>query len=82
MKSYKKTATIAVFGLGRIGLPLALSLADKNFTVYGVERSKVKNKFLLRGEMPFEEPGAEELLKKNIGKNFNPSALRCEFDRI
>jgi UDP-N-acetyl-D-mannosaminuronic acid dehydrogenase len=76
MKSSNKKSTVAVFGLGRIGLPLALTLADKNFTVYGVEKSKVKNRLVSSGVMPFEEPGAEELLKKHIGKNFRlePSA--------
>jgi UDP-N-acetyl-D-mannosaminuronic acid dehydrogenase len=64
----KNSTNIAIFGLGRVGLPLALSLAEAGFTIYGIEKSKVKNEMIGKGVMPFQEAGAELLLKKHIGK--------------
>lgn len=54
---------IAIIGIGRVGLPLGLSLARKGFKVIGIDINKevvdkVNNKI-----MPFEETGYEELIK-------------------
>lgn len=61
--------TVAVVGIGRVGLPLALFLADKNHTVYGLDVDTQKINLISQGEMPFIEEGAEELLKKHINKS-------------
>lgn len=65
-----KKLTITVIGIGRVGLPLALVLADKGFFVYGIGRDAAKINKINNGEMPFIEDGAPALLKKHIGKNF------------
>ncbi len=56
---------IAVYGQGKMGLPLAQVLA-KYFKVYGVDINKSLIDALSRGEdvLP-EEPGVGELIKKN-----------------
>ena len=55
-------ADVAVVGLGRVGLPLALSLADRGLDVIGVEREAAVIEQLGAGHMPFRETGAQELL--------------------
>jgi UDP-N-acetyl-D-mannosaminuronic acid dehydrogenase len=55
---------IAVIGLGRIGLPLALCFADRGLEVIGVEREVAVLEALRRGDMPFREPGCDELLER------------------
>jgi len=68
MKSY----AVAVIGIGRVGLPLALVLADSGYFVYGIGRDMEKINILLKGKMPFIDEGAD-LLKKHIGKKFTPT---------
>jgi len=67
-KSGKLTA--AVVGIGRVGLPLALFLADKGFTVNGVDVDSQKVNLIAAGKMPFLEEGAPVLLKKHLNKSF------------
>ncbi len=53
---------VSVIGLGRVGLPLALSFASKGLRVLGVDKDLGRLGLLRSGRMPFEEPGADELL--------------------
>jgi UDP-N-acetyl-D-mannosaminuronic acid dehydrogenase len=53
---------VSVIGLGRVGLPLALTFADRGLRVLGVERDPERVAALREGRMPFAEPGADELL--------------------
>lgn len=61
---------IAIFGVGRVGLPLALVLADKGFTVTGIDIDLYRINLLKHKIMPFMEEGAGPLLKKHSGGNF------------
>lgn len=61
---------IAIFGIGRIGLPLALILADKGFQVTGVDVDSYRISLLRHKIMPFMEEGAQSLLDKHSGKRF------------
>ena len=61
---------IALIGLGRVGLPLALILADKGYVVFGIDSDKDKKEKLTQGIPPFFEEGLKELLDKHIGSNF------------
>lgn len=63
----------AVVGIGRVGLPLALFLAKKHHKVYGFDVDQEKVNSIARGQMPFMEDGAEELLKEHANKNFLPT---------
>jgi len=56
--------SVAVVGLGRVGLPLALSFADRGLRVIGVEREEPVLRALEAGEMPFHETGTQQLLER------------------
>src|SRR5690349_3702179 len=55
---------VSVIGLGRVGLPLALTFADKGLRVLGVDKDAERIGALRDGRMPFAEPGADELLAR------------------
>ena len=55
---------VSVIGLGRVGLPLALSFADAGLRVLGVDKDSDRLDTIRSGHMPFEEPGADELLER------------------
>jgi UDP-N-acetyl-D-mannosaminuronic acid dehydrogenase len=56
--------SVAVVGLGRVGLPLALSFADRGLDVIGVEREPAVLEQVVGGRMPFRETGTQELLER------------------
>jgi UDP-N-acetyl-D-mannosaminuronic acid dehydrogenase len=56
--------SVAVVGLGRVGLPLALSFADRGLHVIGVERRDTVLDQIAAGRMPFRETGTQELLER------------------
>jgi UDP-N-acetyl-D-mannosaminuronic acid dehydrogenase len=56
--------TLAVIGLGRVGLPLALSFADRGLSVFGVDHNPALLESIRTGRMPFAEPGTQELLDR------------------
>src|SRR3954465_2335893 len=55
---------VCVIGLGRIGLPLALSFADHGLSVLGVDTDQERLTALREGRMPFKEPGTDELIAR------------------
>lgn len=57
--------SVAVVGLGRVGLPLALAFANKGLRVVGVERDGRTRAAIAERKMPFHEPGCDELLAKH-----------------
>src|SRR6185437_9492081 len=64
MSAPQSTAEVAVVGLGRVGLPLALSFADRGLSVIGVDNDPARVRAIREGHMPFEEPGAQEALDR------------------
>ncbi|HSZ69058.1 MAG TPA: nucleotide sugar dehydrogenase [Solirubrobacteraceae bacterium] len=64
MSAPQQTADVAVIGLGRVGLPLALSFADRGLRVIGVDNDPVRLRAVREGVMPFQETGAQELLDR------------------
>ncbi len=56
---------IAVFGMGHVGLPTALGLAELGWDVIGVETEPSKVALLAAGQCPFYEPGLQQLLRKH-----------------
>ncbi|MFL5885560.1 MAG: nucleotide sugar dehydrogenase [Thermoleophilaceae bacterium] len=56
--------SVAVVGLGRIGLPLALSFADRGLRVIGVDKEPSVLDSIRDGRMPFHETGTQELLER------------------
>lgn len=73
MKTETNKNKVAVVGIGRVGLPMALVLADSGFVSFGIGRDPNKITAILEGIMPFIEKGAPELLKKYINKSFFPT---------
>ena len=55
---------VCVVGLGRVGLPLALSFADAGLSVLGVDNNPDVLAALRERRMPFKEPGTDELLAR------------------
>ncbi len=57
---------VAVYGLGYVGLTLALSLANSGFQVTGVDINHQTIQHLLAGVPPVYEPGLPELLVNHL----------------
>ena len=56
---------VAIVGLGRVGLPLALCFADHGLRVLGIDNDAERLDALRARAMPFHEPGAQELLDRH-----------------
>lgn len=63
--------TVAVVGLGRVGLPFALFLAQRGCTVYGIDTNPDTIAALQAGRLPFQEEGAAEALAATGGTRFH-----------
>jgi len=55
---------VAVIGLGRVGLPLALAFADAGLRVLGIDNDPDRLDAVRSRRMPFKEPGTDELLER------------------
>ena len=69
----RKEVTIAVLGMGHVGLPTALSLCEMGWKVVGADSSAELIDRLGRGYVPFYEPGLEDLLGKHLRHKFFPA---------
>ncbi|TMK39932.1 MAG: nucleotide sugar dehydrogenase [Actinobacteria bacterium] len=58
---------VAIVGLGRVGLPLALSFADRGLRVLGIDNDTERLDTVRAGRMPFRETGTQEVLDRVIG---------------
>ena len=73
---------VSIIGLGRVGLPLALSFADRGLDVVGVDREPRVLELVGDGRMPFQETGTQELLERVLptGRRFTSKAGKaCKF---
>ena len=61
---------ITVIGLGFVGLTTALGFSEKGLKVYGYDINKEKTALIASGKIPFFEKGLDEVLTKNLNKNF------------
>jgi UDP-N-acetyl-D-mannosaminuronic acid dehydrogenase len=59
---------IVVVGMGYVGIPVAVSFAEKGYKVIGINRSKPKVDMINSGECPVKgnEPDLQDLLKKAV----------------
>src|SRR5215211_6634225 len=57
---------VAVIGLGRVGLPLAITFADHGLSVLGVDKDADHLATVRDGRMPFKEPDTEAPLGRAL----------------
>lgn len=62
----KEFDVVILGGLGHVGLPLGIALADKELKVLLYDIDSKKAEIVKKGQMPFIEYGAEPLLKKAL----------------
>ncbi len=62
--SHEFSYDVAVIGCGRVGLPLALAFADRGLRTVGVDNNPTLLGAVQEGRMPFEEPGAQDVLDR------------------
>src|ERR687889_1689141 len=55
---------VAIIGCGRVGLPLALAFADRGLQTIGIEIDLPRLEAVRSARMPFDEPGAPEVLQR------------------
>jgi len=65
-----RNETLAVVGMGYMGLPIASLLAQAGYSVTGVELNNDKVDAINRGECPFDEAGLPELIDKVVEQGF------------
>lgn len=66
--------TVSVIGIGRVGLPLCLTLAEAGFKVFGIDVREDYLKEISEKKMPFEEENAQKLIEKHVNQTFFPSS--------
>lgn len=59
---------IGVIGTGYVGLVTGACFSEFGVNVICVDRDRVKINALNKGEMPFYEPGLEEIVKRNVSE--------------
>jgi UDP-N-acetyl-D-mannosaminuronic acid dehydrogenase len=57
---------VVVGGCGHVGLPLALVLAGRGLRVTAYDIAEASVERVMAGEMPFDEPGAADLLREAL----------------
>ncbi len=60
------SASIAVVGMGRVGLPLSVAFARAGFRVLGLDVDEARRAAIELGKMPFHEPGTDEPLREAV----------------
>lgn len=61
-----KTTPITVLGMGHVGVPTAVGLAELGWTVTGADRDVEKMAMLREGRLTFYEPELQPLLDKHL----------------
>lgn len=79
-RSEVKIKTVAVIGLGYVGLTLALTLCEFGIRVIGIDANPKVIDSLGKGVPHFFEKGLEPLLRKHIGKNLIVSCAIAEHE--
>lgn len=60
---------VIIGGCGHVGIPLGVALASRDFNVTLLDINQKAVDAINNCVLPFEEAGAEELLRKHVGKN-------------
>ena len=65
-----KNETLAVVGMGYMGLPIASLLAQAGYSVTGVDLNNDKVEAINRAECPFDEVGLPELIQQVVSQGY------------
>lgn len=65
-----KNETLAVVGMGYMGLPIASLLAQAGYSVTGIDLNSDKVDAINRAECPFDEAGLPELIQQVVRQGF------------
>jgi UDP-N-acetyl-D-glucosamine dehydrogenase len=76
-KIKEKTAVIGIIGLGYVGLPLALTFAEKGFSVIGFDNDEKKIPLLMGGNSYIKHIPAEKIKGQVDKKNFVATSEFC-----
>jgi len=68
-----RDAKVAVIGLGYVGLPLALAVAEAGFHTFGIDVDKERIAQIRRGSSPLIDISDEEIAKANSRGGFEPT---------
>lgn len=66
-----RTLSVAVIGLGYVGLPTAIGFYDAGFTVWGVDVSERTVSMIKKGENPTGDPDVTGIIPAPGSKNWN-----------
>lgn len=55
---------VAVIGLGKLGLPMAIAMAERGIRVFGIEKDPQRIRLIEKADSSIEEPGVRTRLKK------------------
>ncbi len=69
-----KSMKVCVLGLGYVGLPLSLVLADQGFKVIGYDIDQARVDQLNEGFIPFHEQGLDSFFHRHLGGQFSISS--------
>jgi UDP-N-acetyl-D-mannosaminuronic acid dehydrogenase len=58
---------VVIGGCGHVGLPLGIAFADRGCRVTLLDMSQAAVDTVNRAELPFNEPGAQDMLKRAVG---------------
>jgi UDP-N-acetyl-D-mannosaminuronic acid dehydrogenase len=61
-----RSATVAIMGMGHVGLPLGIAFAHAGLRVIGLDTDEGRRRSIDLGKMPFHEPGADEALLEAV----------------
>lgn len=75
-KFIDKAANIGVIGLGYVGLPLALEIADSGFSVYGIDEDVRKINKLYQGESYIQDIPSCKIKESIVQKNFSRLTIK------
>ncbi|MFA0759152.1 MAG: hypothetical protein KEFWMYNX_002075 [Candidatus Fervidibacter sp.] len=64
----KRFKNVGILGLGHVGLPTAVGLAELGWQVIGTDNDAPKVALIAQGKSPFYEPELEPLLQKNLAE--------------
>ncbi len=63
-----RETVISIFGLGKVGLPLACAFLETGYKVIGVDKNLEVVEKLNQGTAHIDEPGVDEILRKAVSK--------------